>query len=136
MPFKNKLVALVNKDVDVGVAMNALAHSSLAIGASLGKEEMFLQDNIDASGNVWPMSGMPYIILRGKSGDIRKAVLAAKTEGLVQIAFVETMTGGTWQEQVERTAQVSEEGHTYYAAVLYGPWDDVSLITKRFSLYR
>ena len=136
MSFENKLVAIVNKDADVGVAMNAVAHASLAIGAFLGKDEMFLQDNIDASGNVWPMSGMPYIILRGKSGEIRKAVLAAKSENVKQIAFIETMTGGTWQEQVERTSKVSEDDHIYYAAILYGPWDAVSQITKRFSLYK
>ncbi len=136
MSFKNKLVAIVNKDADVGVAMNAIAHASLALGASFGKEEMYLQDNIDANGNVWPMSGMPYIILRGKSGEIRKAVLAAKAEGVTQLAFVETMTGGTWQEQVERTSKVSEDDHIYFAAILYGPWETVSQITKRFSLYK
>ncbi len=136
MTFKNKLVAIINKDIDIGVAMNAIAHASLSFGATLGKEEMFLQDNKDASGNNWPMSGMPYIILRGKSGEIRKAVLAAKAENINQIAFVETMTGGTWLEQAERTSKVTEDEHIYFAAVLYGPWDAVSQITKRFSLYK
>lgn len=136
MSFENKLVALVNKNIDVGVAMNAIAHASLSIGATMGKEEMFLQANTDASGNVWPMSGMPYIILRGKSGEIRKAVLTAKEEGITQLAFLETMTGGTWQEQVEWTSKISEEDHNYYAAILYGPCEKVSEITKRFSLYK
>ena len=136
MSFDNKLVAIVNKDIDTGIAMNAIAHASLAIGASLGKGEMFLQENKDASGNNWQMSGMPYIILRGKSGEIRKAVLAAKEQKVMQLAFVETMTGGTWQEQVERTSKVTEHDHTYYAAILYGPWDMVSQITKKFSLYK
>jgi hypothetical protein len=136
MSFENKLVAIINKEIELGVAMNAIAHLSLALGATLGKEEVFLQENKDASGNVWAVSGMPYIILRGKSGEIRKALLEAKSEKVIQLAFVETMTGGTWEEQVERTAQLKQEEHTFYAAVLFGPWDVVSRMTKRFSLYK
>ncbi len=50
------------------------------------------------------------------------------------MAFVETMTGGTWEQQIARTAPLSEEEHIYYAAVLFGDWGKVSQITKRFSL--
>lgn len=136
MSFENKLVIIINKDIEIGVAMNAVAHASLAIGATLGKEDAFLQVYKDASGNTWPISGMPYIVLRGKSSEIRKALFAAKEGSITQIAFTETMTGGSYMEQLSKTAETSEEDHTYYAAVLYGPWDQVSQITKRFSLYK
>lgn len=136
MTFDNKLVIIVNKDIEIGVAMNAVGHVSLAIGALLGKDAAFLQDYTDASSNVWPISGMPYIMLRGKSGEIRKAILSAKAASIQQIAFTETMTGGTYEEQLERTSKVTQEDPVYYAAVLYGSWDQVSLITKKFSLFK
>lgn len=135
MTFKNKLVIIVNKNLEPGVAMNAVAHASLAAGAVVGSQELHVNFYVDASGNKWPMSDMPYIVLRGKSGEIKKAVLAAKEKNVMQIAFIGTMTGGTHTEQKERTLKVNEENHEYFAAVIFGEYDDVHQITRKFSLY-
>lgn len=110
---------------------------TLGLGAQLNKEMLRLNDYQDKNANIYPnISQMPFIILRGKSSEIRKAVAQAKEEKMQFSAFTHTMTGGTYQEQLDNTTQTPEEQLIYYGAVLFGPWDRVSQITKRFSLYK
>ena len=137
MNFENKLVGIVNKDIDVGVAMNALAHMTIGLGGQLNADLLHLNDYKDREGNIYPcISKMPFIILRGKSSDIRKAVHSAREKQIKHGVFTDTMTGGTYVEQLENTSKTPEENLTYYGAVLFGPWETVSIMTKRFSLYK
>jgi hypothetical protein len=46
------------------------------------------------------------------------------------------MTGGTYQEQLDNTLVTLEQDLIYYSAILFGPWDTVAQITKKFSLYK
>ena len=137
MDFQKKLVAIVNEKIEIGTAMNSLAHCSLAIGAKLSEKEMFLTNYIDKDEQFnWPLSGMPYIILKGTSNEIKKALLKCKEQDVFHTAFVDIATGGTWQEQIEKTKNKTIEEFNYYAAVLYGEFETVKSITKKFSLFR
>jgi hypothetical protein len=137
MSFKNKLVALINKDIEPGVAMNALAHMSIGIGSTLKASELELDNYIDQNSNYYPnISRMPFIILRAKSSEIRKSVNSAREQNIKFGVFINTMTGGGYQEQLENTRGTPEESLTYYGAVLFGDFDKVSQITKRFSLLK
>lgn len=137
MSFENKLVAIINKEIEMGVAMNAIAHMTVGLGAQLNSDLLKLNDYQDKDANIYPnISQMPFIILRGKSSEIRKAVKSSKELGIKFGAFTDTMTGGTYQEQLDNTSKTPEENLVYYGAVLFGPWDQVSQVTKRFSLYK
>src|SRR5438132_6803605 len=126
MTFENKLVAMVNKDIEIGIAMNAVAHMTIGLGTQISATDLKLNDYQDKDGNIYPnISQMPFMILRGKSSEIRKAVRLAKEEQMLFSVFTHTMTGGTYQEQLDNTLQTPEEQLIYYGAVLFGSWVEI-----------
>ncbi|STX83865.1 Uncharacterized protein conserved in bacteria [Legionella donaldsonii] len=137
MVFKNKLVAVLNKRIEPGKVMNALAHMCIGLGAVIGEEELRLTDYRDADGGSHPyISEIPFIILCENSNKIRTLRQNALAKNVLFNDFTDTMTVGTWQEQIERTAQVKESDLIYYGIVLFGDWDVVTELTRKCSLWR
>ena len=136
--FQNKLVAIVNKQIDTGVVMNAVAHMCLGFGAHKGASELHLMDFKSADGIVYPnISKMPFIILREKnSNKIANLLMKAKEAGLQYSAFTNTMTEGTWEDQKARTLATKPEEVIFYGIVLFGRKEIVTEMTKKLSLWR
>lgn len=136
--FQNKLVAVVNKQIEMGVAMNALAHMCLGFGAHMGAEELHLMDYENADRFIYPnISKMPFIILREKnSNKIANLLMKAKETGIQYSVFTNTMTEGTWEDQKARTLATKPEEIIFYGIVLYGPKEIVTEMTKKLSLWR
>lgn len=135
--FENKLVAVLNKSVDTGKLMNALAHMCIGLGSSLDQKALRLTDYRDADGGIHPfISEIPFIILSENSNKIRKLRQEAIFQKIQFNDFTETMTVGTYQEQIERTLAVKGEDLIYYGIVLFGDWEKVTALTRKFSLWR
>jgi hypothetical protein len=47
-----------------------------------------------------------------------------------------TATVGSYLEQLERTKQTKDADLIYYGVVLFGPWEKVSDLTRKFSLWK
>ncbi len=134
--FANKLVAVMNEKIESGVIMNALAHTCIAFGSEIGKEPLNLANYVDADGENHTSSKMPFIILKANSNKIRELRRTALNKGIKFVDFIDTMTGDTYVEQLERTKQTKEENLIYYGIVLMGNWDEVSELTRKFSLWK
>ena len=135
--FSNKLVAVMNEKIEPGVIMNALAHMCIGFGSEIGREPLRLTNYIDADGGSHPcISEMPFMILKANSNKLRGLRQAAIEGGIKFVDFTHTMTTGTYVEQVERTKQTKEAELTYYGIVLFGEWDKVTELTRKFSLWR
>lgn len=135
--FANKLVAVMNEKIEPGVIMNALAHMCIGFGSHIGKEPLRLTNYIDADEGSHPnISEMPFMILKANSNKIRALRLAAQQAGIQCVDFTDTMTVGTYLEQIERTKQTKEADLVYYGVVLFGDWAKVSELTRKFSLWK
>lgn len=137
MEFKNKLVAVLNKSIEHGKVMNALAHMCIGLGSAIGQESLRLTDYRDAEGGSHPyISEIPFIILVENSNKIRKLRQEAIQHQILFNDFTDTMAVGTYLDQIERTKQVKDQDLIYYGIVLFGNWQKVTELTRKFSLWR
>lgn len=134
--FSNKLVAVMNEKIEPGVIMNALAHMCLAFGTEIGKGPIHIINYIDADEGNHASSKMPFIILKSNSNKIRALRQAALELGIQSNDFINTMTGGTYNDQLERSKQTKDADLIYYGIVLFGKWEQVSELTRKFSLWK
>lgn len=135
--FKNKPVVVLNKSLAPGRVMNALAHMCFGLGARLPTEVARLSEYIDADGGSHPnISEIPFIVLRANSNKIRALRQAAIAHNLQYADFTDTMVVGTYQDQLARTQTTPEAQFEYYGIVLFGDWEIVSELTRKFSLYK
>jgi hypothetical protein len=137
----HKFVAVLNKRVEPGKVMNALAHMSLGLVASATPEEVELMgfvDYIDREGGRHPnLSKNSYVILRAdNSNQIRTARNVALEKGIRCIDFTNTMQEGTYLEQLERTRMTPEAELEYYGICLFGEIAAIGEITRKFQLWK
>lgn len=136
-PFENKLVAIMNKSIEPGKVMNALAHMCIGFGATLGNEPLQLIEYQDKENNVYPsISKMPFIILSANSNKINNMRKMAIEAEIKYSVFTDTMTVGSWEEQISRTKVTQETDLNFIGIVLFGEWGKVTEMTKKFSLWK
>jgi hypothetical protein len=134
-----KLVAVLSEKVEIGKIMNALAHMSLGFGGSAPNiEELKLMNYKDANGNDHAnISGRPFIILQARnSNQLRTLRNAAIQNNLRFVDFTNTMTEGTYEDQIKRSSETKEENLEYWGVVVFGDETVVSELTRKFSLWK
>lgn len=135
--FKNKLVSVLNSSIESGVIMNALAHMSVGLGGALGSQDLMLHTYVTKENEELPnISAMPFIILKGNSNKIKALVQEARLHKINHTVFTDTMTGGTYLEQLENTKSKNSDELIFYGITLFGEWEIVSQMTRKFSLWR
>lgn len=135
--FKNKLVAVLNKNIEPGKLMNALAHMTIGLGASLDQNELHFSHYHDANEGIHPfISNIPFIVLTTNTSKIRNLRQELINNKISYTDFTDTMTIGTYKEQLAKTLITKESDLIYYGIVIFGSWNKVSELTRKFSLWK
>jgi len=138
-PTSHKFVAVLNKKIEVGKLMNALGHMAVGLNSLVpDKDAMRFDSYIDKDGGEHKsISDNPFIILSAdNSNQIRTLRNSLKGNNIPFNDFTSTMTVGTFAEQKDRTKTTPELELEYYGICFFGEKDQLSLLTKKFSLWR
>lgn len=131
-----KFVAVLNKKIETGKVMNALAHMTVGLVNSNPTIDMGVTNYADKDGGSHLASKLPYIILRADNSNKIRTLRNALIEKKIPFAsFTSAMTEGTWEEQVERSKNIPEHELEYYGICLLGEKSDLDELTKKFSLW-
>lgn len=137
---KYKFVAVINEKIEIGKALNAIAHMSLGlvnIADEETREKMSFIDFPDKDNESHKsISGLSLIVLKGRNGEIKKARKQFIEENILFTDFIETMTGDTYTEQLVKTKELGQEEHNYFGLLAFGEIDTINPITRKLSLYK
>ena len=133
----HKFVAVLNKKVDSGKIMNALAHMTAGlVGSTENISEMGIIDYQDKDGGSHLASKHPFIILKAKNSNQIHSLRENLIEKGVEFAsFTEAMTVGSYEEQIERSKEMNEEDLEYFGIAFFGKKEVLDELTKKFSLW-
>ncbi len=139
--LKYRVVIALDKTLEPGRAMNAVAHMSAGLSGLIAEkgeiDQLRFQDYKDQDGKVYPsISDLPMIVMRGKKGHVRRFAEEAKAEGMDTTCFLDTMVEGTYADQHARTNETSSEDINYFGACVFGESDKLRELTKRLSLWQ
>lgn len=136
MSTESKFVAVLNKKIETGKVMNALAHMTIGLAKSYQNYDMGVINYKDKDGGTHLASKFPYIILKAKnSNQIRTLRNALVEQNIPFASFTNAMTVGSWEEQVERSKTTPEAELEYYGICMFGKKDELDKLTKKFSLW-
>ncbi len=131
-----KFVAVLNKKVEPGKVMNALAHMTVWFVSSHPELDMAVIDYADRDGSSHVASRHPYIILKAENSNKIRTLRNALIEKWIPFAsFTSAMTVGGWETQVEASKNTPEAELEYYGICMLGEKSDLDELTRKFSLW-
>ena len=136
-----KIVLILNKTLEPGVALNTAGHLGLGLLGRLSAAgvdaAVNFQNYADRDDNEHAfVSALPLIVLRAKSSEIRKCRAAFKDLNIPFVDYTGCMVGGTYLDQLERSRSTPEAELEYFGICALGSKAQLDNVTRKFSLWK
>jgi hypothetical protein len=138
-PTTHRFVAVINKKIEPGRAMNALAHMAVGFSALYpDKDALRFDIYVDKDGGEHKsISDNPFIILSSDNSNQIRALRNKLLENNIPFNdFTSTMIEGTYADQHRRTSETPELELEYYGICFFAEDNQARELTKKFSLWK
>lgn len=133
---EKKIVAVINKDLSVGLAMNALGHMAFAIGSYSDNLMMGAHKYIDASGNSYNgISKYPFMVLQATQEQIEQIAKKSDEKDVTTVKYTQEMFDTDTDDELKE-AIMNNSKPVIHAIVVSGDKKPVNSLTGSFGLYR
>ncbi|RPH30267.1 DUF2000 family protein [Buttiauxella warmboldiae] len=133
---EKKLYLVVDRNKDIALLMNAIAH--ISSGILLKEKDLNFHDyQNQESGLCAYLNNYPVIILQSKNSS-QLATLALKCQAaeICYNFFTTTMLGSSSAEQINLTRQTPLENLDFVALAVYGDTEQLKPLMKKFSVFK
>lgn len=133
-----KFVTVLNKRFEANQLLSALGHVTAGLVGQHGDvAQMSFVTYQDADGGTYePVSDWPFIVLRGKAGQIATFRTNLTELGLPAVVYLNTMISGGSEAQQAKTRQTPAAELEILALATFGERGEIDALTKRFSVWQ
>ena len=137
---QSKFIAVLNPKIETSKLMNGFGHITAGIVAKCQQIDELQFLNYEFAGN-WASPAAiglyPFIILSAKNNNQLKTLHQAANEAnILHNAFTDSMLGASAAEQMQNTKNANPDDLTYFGIVLFGTADELTPLTRKFSLFK
>ncbi len=137
----HKFVIVVNEKSPLGKLLSATGQIAMSLQANATPEQRaqmhFVSFDGPASSSLITLSTLSFVVLKGNGNQILTLYAAAKEKGLLSALFTSTMSfNGIEEDLIQKTAITPLDQVEPYGVGLFGTIEEVSPLTKKFSVFK
>lgn len=136
--FGKKIAIVLNKNIQGWQAINTVSHISGYIGNKIQSGFNTGSNFVAKDNTTYPRNSQyPIIALAGEEKDIKDLAKKVKEAGLLYHIFIKEMIETTDDKKIVKIlSEKTDKNIEYFGIGIFGPNDEISKLTKNFSLWK